>query len=87
VVISAGDWAALKKEMLDEFRCTDSWPNLLVYTPLYLESLCAVFGDCDDTETLKSFLRTYDHMSGVVSERGIMDEYDRTEMLLCVLPK
>jgi len=75
------DWAALKKEMMDAFRYTDSRPDSLVYTRQYLENLCAEFGGREDTESLKSFLRTYDHISGVVTERGMMVEYERTEML------
>jgi hypothetical protein len=81
------DWAALKKEMLDAFRYTDSRPDSLVYTGQYLENLCAEFGGRDNTETLKSFLRTNDHISGVVTERAMMVEYERTEMLLHALPK
>ena len=81
------DWAALKKEMLDAFRYTDSQPDSLVYTPQNLENHCAEFGGREDTESLKSFFRTYDHISGVVTERGITVDYERTEMLLCVLPK
>jgi hypothetical protein len=81
------DWAALKKEMLDALRYTDSRPDSLVYTRQNLENLCAEFGGRDDTESLKSFLRTCDHISGVVTECGMMVEYDRTEMLLCALPK
>jgi len=80
------DWAALKKEMLDAFRYTDSRPDCLVYTRQYLENLCAEFGGRDDTESLKSFLRTYDHIGGVVTERGMMVEYEMTEMLLRALP-
>jgi hypothetical protein len=38
-------------------------------------------------ETLKCFLRTYDHISGVVTEHGMMVEYERMEMMLHVLPK
>jgi hypothetical protein len=34
-----------------------------------------------------SFLRTYDHISGVVTDGGMMVEYERTERLLCALPK
>ncbi|KAF8241364.1 hypothetical protein K440DRAFT_643860, partial [Wilcoxina mikolae CBS 423.85] len=79
------DWAALKKEMLDVFRYSDSRPDSLVYTRQYLEQLSATFSD--QTESLKSFLRTYDHISGVVTERGMMCEYERTEMLLHALPK
>jgi hypothetical protein len=64
------DWAALKKEMLDAFRYTDSRPHSLVYTCQYLEQLGGAFGGRDnDTESLKSFLRTYDHISGVVTDR------------------
>jgi len=81
------DCAALKKEMLDAFRYTDSRPDSLVYTRQYLENLCAEFGGGDDTESLKSILRTYDHISGVVTERGMMVKYERTEMLLRALPK
>jgi hypothetical protein len=38
-------------------------------------------------ETLKSFLRTYDHISGVDTERGMMVKDERAEILLCELPK
>ncbi|KAF8242125.1 hypothetical protein K440DRAFT_619284 [Wilcoxina mikolae CBS 423.85] len=89
------DWAALKKEMLDVFWYSDSRPDSLVYTRHYLEQLCATFRDShrarDHAEfgglDQKSFLRTYDHISGVVTERGMMCEYERTEMLLRALPK
>jgi hypothetical protein len=81
------DWAALKKEMLDAFWYTDSWPYSFVYTRQYLENFCAEFGGRDDTESLKSFLGTYDHISGVVTERSMIVEYERTEMLLGTLPK
>ncbi|KAF8243841.1 hypothetical protein K440DRAFT_32483 [Wilcoxina mikolae CBS 423.85] len=81
------NWAALKKEMLVAFRYADSRPDSLVHTRRYLENLCADFAGRDDTEGLKNFFRTYDHISGVVTERGMMCEYERTEMLLRVLPK
>ena len=81
------DWAALKKEMLDAFWYTDSRPDSFVYTRQYLENICTEFGGRDDTETLKSFHRTYEHISGVVTERGMMVEYERTEMSLRALPK
>jgi len=77
----------LKKEMLDAFQYTDSRPDSLVYTRQNLENLFAEFGGRDDTEGLKSFLRTYDHISGVFTERGMMVKYERTEMLLRALPK
>ena len=38
-------------------------------------------------ERLKSFHPTYDHIGGVVPERGMILEYERTEMLLHALPK
>ncbi|KAF8242780.1 hypothetical protein K440DRAFT_638263 [Wilcoxina mikolae CBS 423.85] len=91
------DWTALKKELLDTFRHADS--RALIYTRQHLEQLCATFrdghrgrdhadfGGLDQTESLKSFLRTYDHISRVVTERGMMCEYERTEMLLRALPK
>ena len=81
------DWAALKKEMLDAFRYTDSRPNSLVSTRQYLENRRAEFGGRDDTECVMSFLRTYDHICRVVTERGTMVEYEKTEMLLHALPK
>jgi hypothetical protein len=73
--------------MLDAFRLGDSRSQDVIYTHHYLEDLCAQFRHQTDTETLKSFLRTYDSISGVVTERGVMVEYERTEMLLCALPK
>ncbi|KAF8534660.1 hypothetical protein BDD12DRAFT_913260 [Trichophaea hybrida] len=42
------DWAALKKEMLDAFRYTDSRPDSLAYTCQYLEQLCGTFGGRDN---------------------------------------
>ena len=92
-------WAVLRTEMLGVFRHTDSQADSFVYTRQYLEQLCATlrdshrgrdhaeFGGLEQTESLKSFLRTYDHISGVVTKRGMMVEYERTEMLLCALPK
>ncbi|KAF8241236.1 hypothetical protein K440DRAFT_688377 [Wilcoxina mikolae CBS 423.85] len=41
----------------------------------------------DETESVKLFLRTYDHISGVVIQCRMMCEYERTEMLLRALPK
>jgi len=61
------DWAALMEEMLDAFRYTDSRPNSLVCTPQSLENLCSEFAGCDDTESLKSFLCSNNHISGVVT--------------------
>jgi hypothetical protein len=81
------DWAALKKEMLDAFQYTDSQPDSLGYTRQYLENLCAEFGGSDETESLKSFRCTSDHISGVVTECGMMVKYERAEMLLCMHPK
>jgi len=81
------DWAVLRTEMLDVFRLADSRSRDVIYTRHYLDDLCPEFVGRDDTETLKSFLRTYDHISGVVAERGLMVEYERTEMLLRALPK
>jgi hypothetical protein len=72
--------------MLNEFRYTDSRPDSLVNTLQYLENLCAEFDGRDDTESLTSFLRTYDHISGVVTKRGMMVHYERTDMLQCTLP-
>jgi hypothetical protein len=73
--------------MLDAFRLADSLSQYVIYTRRYLDDLWAEFGCRDHTETLKSFLTTYDHISGVVTGRGIMVEYERTEMLLGALPK
>ncbi|KAF8241527.1 hypothetical protein K440DRAFT_624364 [Wilcoxina mikolae CBS 423.85] len=64
----------------------------MVFFPM---QLCATFKDShrgrDHAEfgglDQKSFLRTFDHISGVVTERGMMCEYERTEMLLRALPK
>ncbi|KAF8241309.1 hypothetical protein K440DRAFT_683589 [Wilcoxina mikolae CBS 423.85] len=81
------DWAALKKEMLVVFRHADSRPDSLVYTHHYLQNLCADVAGRKDTEALEAFLRSYNHISGVVTERGIMCEYERMEMLLRALPK
>ena len=81
------DWAVLRTEMLDAFRLADSRSWDIIYTQCYLEDLWAKFGGQDDMETLKCFLRTYNHISGVVTERGMMVEYERTEMLLRALPK
>ncbi|KAF8247974.1 hypothetical protein K440DRAFT_286346 [Wilcoxina mikolae CBS 423.85] len=89
------DWTALKKELLDTFRHADS--RALIYTRQHLEELCAKFTDSrhhsiqlagfQNTDALKSFLRTYNHINGVVTERGMMCEYERTEILLRALPK
>jgi hypothetical protein len=57
------DWAVLKKEMLDAFRYANSRPDSIVYTGQYLENLCTEFRGCDNTETLKSLLCMYDHIS------------------------
>jgi len=81
------DWAVFWTEMLDEFRLADSQSREVIYTRCYLEDLCTQYRGRDDTETLKSFLRTYDYMSGVVTKRGMMVQYERTEMLLRELPK
>jgi len=93
------DWVALKSELLHVFRHTDSQADSFIYTRQYLEQLCATlrgshrgrnhaeFGGLDRTESLKSFLRTLNHISGVVTERRMMCEYERTEMLLRALPK
>ncbi|KAF8246034.1 hypothetical protein K440DRAFT_685913 [Wilcoxina mikolae CBS 423.85] len=81
------EWATLKMEMLDVFCPTDSRPNSVIYTHQYLEQLCTEFGGRDDTESLKSFLRTYNHISAELMEREMTCEYERTEMLLRVLPK
>jgi hypothetical protein len=82
-----GDWAGLKMEMLDAFRYTDSQPDSLVHTRQYVENLGAEFGGGDDTDTLECSLHTEDHISGAVTERGMMVEYVRTVMLLHALPK
>jgi len=62
------DWAVLRTEMLDAFRLAESRSREIIYRRRYLEDLCAEFEGRDDTETLKSFLCTYDHISGVVTE-------------------
>ncbi|KAF8241408.1 hypothetical protein K440DRAFT_681243 [Wilcoxina mikolae CBS 423.85] len=94
---TARDWAALKKELLIIFRHADS--RALIYTRQHLEQLSATFrdsyrgrdhadfGGLDQMQSLKSFLRTYDHISGVITEHGMICEYERTEMLLRALPK
>jgi hypothetical protein len=93
------NWAILRTEMLGMCRHADSEADSFVYSRQYLKQLCATFrdshrgrdhaefGGLEQTESLKSFLRTYDHLSGVVTELGMMVEYERTEMLLCALPK
>ncbi|KAF8254199.1 hypothetical protein K440DRAFT_635704 [Wilcoxina mikolae CBS 423.85] len=81
------DWAALKKELFDVFRYSDSWPDSLVYTRRYLEQFCAKVGGRDDMESLKSFLRTYDHISRIVTQSRMMCEYERIEILLHALSK
>jgi len=73
--------------MLDAFLYTDSRPDSLVYTRQNLENLFAEFRGHDGTESVKSMLRTYDHISRVLTERGMMVKYERTEMSLCALPK
>jgi len=75
------------KVMLDAFPYNDRPPDSFDYTGQYLENLCAVFGGRDYMETLKSFLRTYNHISGVFTERGMMVDYERTGMSLRSLPK
>ncbi|KAF8535126.1 hypothetical protein BDD12DRAFT_893943 [Trichophaea hybrida] len=75
-------WAALKKEMLDAFRFTNSRPDSLVNSRRYLENIWAEFGGQEDTESLKSFLCTYDHISHVVTKHRMMCKYERTVMLL-----
>ncbi|KAF8254216.1 hypothetical protein K440DRAFT_635718 [Wilcoxina mikolae CBS 423.85] len=67
-------WATLKTEMLDVFRHTDSRSDSVICTHRYLEQLCAEFGGRHDTESLKSFLRAYNHISAVLMERGMMCE-------------
>ena len=81
------NWAVLRTDLLDGFQLADIRSRDFIYTRHYLEDLCAQFGGRDDTEPLKSFLRTYDYISGGVTERGMMVEYGRTEMLLRALPK
>jgi len=81
------DWSVLRQEMLDAFRLADSRSQDVIYTRRYLEDLCARFGGRQDTVTLTSFLRTYDYISGVVTEHGMMVEYERPEMLLHALSK
>jgi len=73
--------------MLDAFRLANSRSRDVIYTRQHLENVYAEFGGRDNTETLKSFLRTYYHISGLVTERGMMVEYERSEMLLRALPK
>jgi len=81
------DWAAHKQEMLDVFRNTYSRPDSLVNTREYWENLAAGSGGRDDTGSLKSFVRTHNQVSGVVTKRAMMLEYERIEMLQCALPK
>ena len=81
------DWAVLRTEMLDAFRLADRRSRDVIYTRRHHEDFCTQFERRDYPETLKFFLRTYDYISGVVTERGMMVEYERTEMLLCALPK
>jgi hypothetical protein len=73
--------------MFDAFRYTDSLPDSLVYTRQYIENLSAEFGGRENMESLKSFLCNCDHVSGLVTEHGMMFEYERTEMLLRALLK
>jgi len=73
--------------MLDGFRLLNSRSWDIIYSLRYLKDLRAESGGQDGIETLKSILRTYDHFGGVFTERSIMVEYERTAMLLCVLPK
>jgi len=53
----------------------------------YFDDLCSQFRGNDDMVTLKSFLRRFNYISVVVTKPGMMAEYERTEMLLCMLPK
>jgi len=59
------DWATLKKGTLDASQYTYSQPDSVVYSCQYVENVYAEFGGSDKTESVKSFLRTYDHISGV----------------------
>jgi len=81
------DWVVLTTEMLDVFRVADSRSRDDMSTHRYLEELCAKFRCQDDMETLMSYLRTYNHISGVVTDRGMMVKNERMEMLLHALPK
>jgi len=93
------DWAVLRPEMLGVFRHTDSLADWFVYTRQYLQQLCATLRDShrgfdhadfrglDPMESLRSFLRMFNHIRGEVTECRMMSEYERTEMQLCALPK
>jgi len=93
------DSAVLRTEMFGVFWHTDSQAVSFVYKCQYLEQLCATltdshrgrdhpeFGGLNQMESSKWFLLTCDDISGVVTERGMMVEYERTEMLLHALPK
>jgi hypothetical protein len=79
------DGAALKKKILDQFLFTDCQPNSVVYRHQYLEHACTLFGGPDDIEKLEAVLHTYDNISAVGTERGMMVEFQQTEMWLCAI--
>jgi hypothetical protein len=81
------NWAVPRTEILDSFRQAESRSRNIINILRCLDNVCAKFRGRDDMETLKFFLCMYDLISGLVTECGMMVEYERTEMLLGVLPK
>jgi hypothetical protein len=92
------DWVTPKSQLPDLVRYTDSLADLFVCTRQYLEQLCAMlrashrgrnhaeFGGIDRTESLKLFLHTFNHISGVVTIHRMMCQSEWMEMLLYALP-
>jgi hypothetical protein len=64
------DWAAHTKEMLEAFGYIGSRPDSFAYTCQCIDNLCVKFWVRDETESLNSYLRIYDHIGGVVTECG-----------------
>jgi hypothetical protein len=93
------DSAVVRTDMLGVFRYSDSQADLFAYARQYLEQLCstlrdrsrgcepAEFDGLDQTESFRTFLRTFNNISGVYTECRMMCEYDRTDLLPRALPK
>lgn len=82
-------WQTPRTEMLGAFRAFGG--GAFKYTRGNLERPCRAFRDCERDclvrpRELKSFLRSYHHISEKAAASGMMGEYERTVILVRTLP-
>lgn len=77
------DWEGLKKVLLEEYRQTDSYQQMM--TLGFLNALQEK--GCTDGTTVRVYCRQYDHVSSTLLKKGVLSPYSQSVGFLKGLPK